>query len=906
MPHPILRRLAACLVAFAASVSTLGADPWTLDDIATMESVRQLALADDGSQAAWIQVGVQQVDGKEKRVGHVHYRRLDQTDAKTVQLTRGAQNVSRIAFSPDGAHLALLIERKVEGEGPEAKAEGEQIWLLPLRGGEPWRLTAFARPVELFAWVDAETLLVARAEAPNAWEQQRDKLHDTAEVIDDVDNTPPTRLFKVKLDGKAERLTDQSDYVDAIAVAPDGKNAVITAQQSLSYGFNGKVPPKTFLVDLATGQRRELLAGQRMEPIAPIFSADGRALFFVNARSGHSLYRTAAVLELHRLDLASGALKQVALGSDRGLSDDGFVVWPLPAGAGSDVVAVRVDGVRQHALRYAEQGGGWQGAPLEGKLDMLEDLAVSRDGRRILYVSSALDRPGQVFAAKLDGAKVSGETQLSELNAGFEAKDKGRAEIVNWKGALDETVEGILHYPLGWQEGKRYPLILDIHGGPAAADRATWSNAAGNSNNLLWRQQGAFILQVNYHGSSSYGLEWVESIRERYYELEIPDLEKGVDAVIARGLADPEKLAVAGWSNGGILAAELITRTRRYKAAVVGAADVEWISDWGNVEFGATFDNYYFGGPPWERTQHYLEKSPFFRLDQVTTPTIVHTGTLDTNVPPHQSWSLFRALQDIGKAPVRFLVYPGEPHGLQQMPHRRRRLEEDYAFFDRHLFGGKGLRAALLPVYSLLASALERRQAARATSGRLGVEKGGVLLPEGVERGKLLVGRFEVTRAQFAAFDQAYAVKPGEEELPASGITFEKAKAYAAWAAEKAGIAWRLPTQVEAEALAEKAGNGGNTLDRWLGYAANPDDAKAVREAAVALSLLLPVGSLQAQRETLDQPGLFDLDGNVAEWAIAENGQGKTVGPSATRPNDATALRPSTLDDVGLRLVAAR
>ncbi len=266
-----------------------------------------------------------------------------------------------------------------------------------------------------------------------------------------------------------------------------------------------------------------------------------------------------------------------------------------------------------------------------------------------------------------------------------------------------------------------------IHGGPAGADHDAWSQSWA-APILLWRQRGAFVLQVNYHGSSDYGLDWVESIAGHYYELEIPDIESGVDELIRRGLVDPARLGSTGWSNGGILTAALITATNRYKAASVGAADVEWFSDWANVDFGASFDNYYFGGAPWEVPQVYMAKSPFFKLTNVTTPTIVFTGTDDRNVPPHQSWSLFRALQQIGKAPVRFLTFPSEPHSLRAVAHQRRKLDEDLAWFDHYLFGSPRAAATAVKDGSLLAGLLQRAGAARSV-GRFGREEHGTLGP---------------------------------------------------------------------------------------------------------------------------------------------------------------------------------
>lgn len=891
-------------------------EPWTIDDLLRGETVREMAITPDGKLAVWSVQGLQKVGKEEKKIAHIWTRSLTDKRAEPVQLTRGDSGVGTFRISPDGSQLAFLTDRKI----PNAEeAEGQQIWILPLTsGGEARPVSSFDRGIESFEFIDDQTLLVLRPESKGALEAERKKAGDTSTAVSDPVDTPPVRLFKLTLDGKLTRLSRNSGWVSAQAIAPDGKNAVIVVDQDLDFQFNEKVGPKTFLVDLGSGEWKELLAGTRLRPFSVRFSKDSRRVYFADVESSHPLYETASIGQLHRYDLDSGETRKIELDWPRGLAGSQTPFLPLertPGARTDDLLVLLADGVRFRPVRLAARASGLVRQPLEsGRAGKIESWALSRDGKTLLFQASSLTEPTQLYAARLEGSRLADEKQVSKLNPFYEKKEKGRYEIVRFKGALGEEVEGIVLYPFGYREGRKYPLVLDIHGGPASADVDSWDNSL----NRIWQQKGAFVLQVNYHGSSSYGREWVESIRERYYELEIPDIEAGVDSLIARGLVDPEKMASTGWSNGGILTAELITRTRRYKAAVVGAADVEWLSDWANVDFGAAFDNYYFGGPPWERVQHYIDKSPFFRLGEVTTPTLIHTGTADRNVPPHQSWSLFRALQDIGKAPVRFLTYPGEPHGLQKTAHRRRRYAEDVAWLEKYLFQDGKPRDPAIPPGSPLAGLLGRREAARDTTGRYGVERDGVLLPELVKLGALEVGRFEVTRAQFAAFDPTSAVVPGEENLPATGISFERAKAYATWAAgRRSGV--RLPTIEEARALAAKAGDGGNTLDRWLGYGANPEDADSARKAALEAgegALLLPVGSGSPTRDGDDGAAVYDLDGNAAEWATGEvkAGDGKAaaakappeaIGPSAERSRDAADPQVATAAYTGFRLVAA-
>jgi len=338
--------------------------------------------------------------------------------------------------------------------------------------------------------------------------------------------------------------------------------------------------------------------------------------------------------------------------------------------------------------------------------------------------------------------------------------------------------------------------------------------------------------------------------------------------------------------------------------ASAGAGDVEWISDWGNVDFGASFDNYYFGAAPYEKPELYIEKSPYFRLKDVTTPTIIYTGTEDRNVPPSQSWSHYRVMQQATKTPVRFILFPGEPHGLRKFVHQRRKLEEDLTWFDRYLFGTYKEPNEAFKEGSPLDVALKRTRIQKVGT-RYGVEVKGTLTPEVVKHKDLELGRFEVTRAQFAAFDRTYRFELGTDNFPANGVSFEQAKAYAAWLAQLTGATCRLPNEDEVKEIYAAAREGENTLDHWAGYAPNPDDAarlaEKVAELPGAVPLLREVGQFRGHgKEEL----VFDLGGNVAEWVIGADGTGKLLGGSADRPADAKA-RPQDAAEAyrGLRVV---
>ncbi len=853
-----------------------GSSEWTVDDLLLQETVQEVEIAPDGRSAVW----VKRVMDKEKGTVASNLFLTSLDDGRELALTRGADHHGSPRFSPDGRRLAFLSDRPRRGEkAADEKLAPSQLFLLDLGGGEPWPVTSLARPLATFAWQDDGHVVLVAPEEPTRLELETEKAKDTSIVVEDP-LTPPTRLFRLALEsGEITRLTDNRDWIDLLAVSPNGRWAVTRRQQSLAFGYDNRLAPSTWLTDLGTGESRRLLEGSRLFPSHVAWQPASQGFYFAAERASHPVYLQATISEVYHYDVVSGRQQKVDLGWARGLGEVGSLT-ATPDG----FLALLADGVRHRPARFVRNGSSHRRSALEGEhAGHVFHWVASRDGQRILYEHSTPSDPPVWMRARLEGTRLVASEPTIHPNPGWAGKPRPKSAVMRFRGARGDEVEGILRYPFDWREGERRPLILAIHGGPAGADLDQWTFRVSKPL-PLWLSRGAFVLEVNYHGSSNYGLEWVESITGgKYYELEIPDLEAGVNALIARGLVDPERLATTGWSNGGILSAELITRTHRYKAASIGAADVEWISDWGNVDFGAAFDQLYFGASPLEDPQRYVDKSPFFRLPEVTTPTIVFTGTEDRNVPPSQSWSLYRALQQAGRT-VRLVLFPGEPHGLGRYVHQRRKVEEELAWLDRYLFTKVPPEPAALAPTSPLGRALERARSV-ASDGRLGRLVAGVLVPEVVAHEGLTLGRFEVTRAQYATFDPTYPVPAARANYPATGILFEQARAYCEWLSMRTGERYRLPREAEVAALRKSAGTLGNTLDHWAGFAPNPEEAEALRNAAAALGgegpLLAEVGRFDALGTT--EP-LFDLGGNAAEWVLAEDGSAKLLGPSADQP----------------------
>jgi hypothetical protein len=293
-----------------------------------------------------------------------------------------------------------------------------------------------------------------------------------------------------------------------------------------------------------------------------------------------------------------------------------------------------------------------------------------------------------------------------------------------------------------------------------------------------------------------------------------------------------------------------------------------------------------------------------YQFKKVRTPTIIFSGTEDRAVGHAQAWEHFRTLQQLGQTGVRFIVFPGEPHGLKKISHRRRKVEEELAWFNEYFFKPEPPENEALKDDSPLAQALKRRDVKRVGT-RYGVLFKSTLIPEVVAYQNLKLGRFEVTRAQYAAFDSSYKLEAGTENYPASGISFEKVQAYCTWLSKLTGESYRLGRVDEMEPIYKAAKENENTLDFWAGYSLNPDDAERlaakIKELGGAAPLLKEVGSFKGRGE---DDLVFDLGGNAAEWAVDKNGTGQPLGGSADRPADAKTRQPAPdAAYVGLRVV---
>ena len=867
------------------------ASKWSADDIVMSEQASNVQISPDCNWIVWIK----SVPNKEKDKNFSNLILASLKEKKEIQLTRGTDGVSDPKWSPDGRFIAFSTSRK--SEDSDEDAADSQLWLINPFGGEPWKISDFTREISDYVWADDDTIIFSAKEEPTFYEKSNEK--EDAKVIEDEKHASPVRLFKFDIKSKeVTRLTDNKDRIDYFYLSPDASRVVTVHEQSLTYSYDNKVKPLVFLYDLETGGRKQIFSETKFNIDDVVWAKDGKGFYASSDFKKNPRYLWAVLTEMYYYDLEKATPVKVNLDWENGLTgsfvatDNGFI-------------ALLANGVRNKIARYTKTGDSWRREWLTGEhASNIFRIALGKDGKTLLYNYSTASTPAQWYRGFLNKSQIESPMQVTDINKNLQNKTIAKTEIVHWKGALDEEVEGILYYPQNYKAGVKYPLIVMIHGGPTLVDSDAWKETDHYPHNL-YTSRGAFVFAPNYHGSSNYGQKWAESIENgKYYDLEIPDIEKGIDYLITKGLVDKDQLGVMGWSNGSLLTIELTTRTNRFKAASAGAGVVDWTSDWATAYFGASFDNYYFGASPIENPERYVRKSPFYRLDKVKTPTIIFFGEKDTTVAPSQGWLHFRALQQLGNTDVKFVLFPGESHSFRKLSHQKRKIEEELAWFNKYLFKtGEETNEALKPD-SPLAIALKLKTVKR-VGNLYGQTLNGKLFPETVNYKNINVGRFEITRAQFAEFNANYKFAAGTENYPANDISFEQARKYCEWLSRLTNSNYRLPDENEAETIYANSGKNENTLDFWAGYSVNPDDAARLKTVIGKLGdsapLLKEVGSFKGVGA---DELVFDLGGNVAEWVYSQANKPEVFGGSADLPADSKIRKKQPeAEYIGFRVI---
>jgi dipeptidyl aminopeptidase/acylaminoacyl peptidase len=693
--------MAASLVALAAAGAT-AADkrPVTFDDIMSTRAVGSAEISPDGSAVLytvrqWEPAATAQAPSKETKEddkGHekplpkmearTHVYRVPTTGGTPRQLTFGERSETKPGWSRDGKFISFVSARNGSDSAESDDGPKAQIWIMPTDGGEPWQLTNARDGVSDYAWSpDSKTIAFTARDPLSKEEEQQRKSRDDERVFEG--DFRMTHLWVIDVASKKEmRLTDGAKFTigGTPAWSPDGKRLAFMAAPTPMV----RDDRRDIYVVSAEGGDVEKIAGTPASETSPAWSPDGKTIAYLSDPAGPPIGDgvTLGTVGNSRLMLYDVATRQATDASSPSFDlSPGEPLWTPDSEAIVFTTGSRTDrdvysyAIATRSYTRMSPGGG-----------LYSSLTLSADGTRAAYIGEAPTNPAEVYVSQ---APFQDTRQLTNTNPQIRDLALGDTEVFTWKSTDGLDIEGILLKPVNFDPAKKYPLMVVVHGGPTGAHVNAFRVSYGDGGQF-WAGQGWAVLYPNPRGSTNYGEKFMRANIPDWGGGDYRDIMAGVDAVIKRGIADPDKLALQGWSYGGYMTCWIVSQTDRFKAAMMGAGLSDLSSMYNTTDIPAYLGAFFKGIPSKATMALYGERSGITNADRVTTPLLILHGASDERVPIGQPMEFYRALKDRGKT-VELVFYPREGHGFREYYHQLDRLRRQYEWITKYTLGEKNV-----------------------------------------------------------------------------------------------------------------------------------------------------------------------------------------------------------------------
>jgi dipeptidyl aminopeptidase/acylaminoacyl peptidase len=651
----------------------------------TPEDLFQIKVVGDpriSPEGQWVAYTVRTLDPR-KDESDVDVYMAPFAGGEAVRLTASDKPETAPRWSPDGRYLAFLSHRE---------GKHEQVWLLNRLGGEGVRLTDFKSDVSELAWSpDGKTLaLVAADPDPDEGSEEKPADSKTAKPI-------VIHRLQFKRDGEgylrelrnhiylfdvAKKTVVQltsGAYDDAEpAWSPDGKTIAFTSNRTAEPDSNENTD--IFVIAARAGAQARPLVTLPGTDHSPAWSPDGRQIAFVAGGNPKDFWYGSSAVGV--VPAAGGPPRLLTAALDRNVDSPRF------APDGRSIYFLVEEEGNSHLARVPLAGGAV--VRVAGGERVVGAFDLDRAGDLVVLATEPR-QPNEVWVVGPAGAL----RRLSHANDEFLAGIRLAAvERFKARSADGTAIDVFLTRPPDARPGKRLPAILRIHGGPAAQYATEfffeWQMLAAH---------GYAVVAANPRGSTGYGRDFSRAIWADWGNKDYQDVMAAVDAAIERGVADPDRLGVGGWSYGGILTDYVITKTGRFKAAISGASETNFLADYGTDHYQYAWETEL--GLPWRNKDLYLKLSPWFQVEKITTPTLLLCGTEDVNVPALNSEQLYQALRRLGRE-TELVLYPGQTHSIQKPSYLKDRYDRYLAWYDKHL------QAAATPARAAAAAGRKR------------------------------------------------------------------------------------------------------------------------------------------------------------------------------------------------------
>jgi dipeptidyl aminopeptidase/acylaminoacyl peptidase len=607
-----------------------------------LRSISDLQFSPDGTRVALV---VTDPPKGERRARHIWL--YDKKLGVVRQFTFSAKDETSPRWSPDGKQIAFLSNRE----------DQQQIFVMRADGGEAAAVTKGKRSVQSFAWsTDGQQIAFIAPDAKTGAEEKKEKDKDDARVVDKDDKQP--RLWLLTLaTNQVKSLTDSKWRISELAWPTTGDHIVVSATD---HPESDQETHRIFSISVADGSRRLIFA-----PHGPFrdlqVSPDGVTVSYIGSRVDGP-----APHDLILLDAGMRATRNLT-----GASLDRAILEQRWTKDGS-MLALYADGFRNKLVGFSSEG--MSKTPANPPASNVTGFAVSTPGD-LVFVGQSATTPPELWSWD----QTSPPQQVSHFNDSWKPFALRAPEFYKYKSFDGLEIEAALLKPVAADPKTKLPLIALIHGGPTG----NWQDSIEVWGQLL-ATHGYAVFYPNIRGSEGYGHNFIEMNRGDWGGSDFKDVMWGVKDLIDRGIADPAKLGIGGWSYGGYMAEWAVTQTNDFKAAVSGAGLSNLTSEYGSEEH-PSYDEWFYGVPyESESLVKYLNSSPITQLKNAKRPILILQGEADTTDPPGQSQELYRGLKHYG-VESELVVYPREPHGLREEKHLLDRLNRILAWYDAHL-----------------------------------------------------------------------------------------------------------------------------------------------------------------------------------------------------------------------------
>jgi dipeptidyl aminopeptidase/acylaminoacyl peptidase len=583
------------------------------------------------------------------------------------------EGVISFAFSKDGRWLAFSA----------GKEEEQQIWLLEIAKieSEPAKqLTRHNTPVSSWQFSpDSRRILFLAPDTLDKSNKERKEKKFDVRIRNE--SSPPVHLWSMDLETRTEsRLTSGTAYsVSGVTLSKDSKWIGFHGIPNDRYLRSVTDAPgyaDLYLLEVASGNIERLTINKDIAESALSFSPDSSLIAY--SASDDFKYFHNGRLYVRAVDKKGKEFRKLGDGFDGDVGtgfwsrDNKSVYFNEGVGATAQLCAVSIESGK--VVQVTREAAS---------------LTVSREEeseRLLIHFSDPVTPSNYYSVDRIEQlATRSAWRQLTDSNPQFQKIALGRTELIQWKSSDGKTVEGILVKPVGYEPGKRYPLVVQIHGGPQSAVLLNF-NANYSYFSHVFAGAGYACLLPNYRGSSNYGEKHKMQISGDYFRQGYDDILSGVDHLIASGLTDGNRMGVMGWSAGGHWSNWILTHTDRFKAISSGAGVANWISMYAQSDTQRVREFYLGGVPPYDNFDEYWKESPLKYIKNAKTPTLIHVVDGDPRVPRPQSEELHMALKKLG-VPTELLVYPGTTHGITEPRNQLVKMVTEFNWMEKYVQG---------------------------------------------------------------------------------------------------------------------------------------------------------------------------------------------------------------------------